>query len=300
MDHLSSDSIARLVRSKSVRGRTLFVTFECPETGVREVASAPLRERPDGEAAAPPAPGLFERLRLALSSAVSVSPEPASAPDGEPVTAFTVEELEAATHEAFIAARPAFRWSASRARWIGGKAPTSAFQRRLLEAPVTCTIDQMIVVRTLLELAHADGVVSHEELMLIRDFTSSFGTTVEEALQCGPLGPVELSLASEGARPSIVMIAWACAMCDEHLDDREEARIREIAEGLGLDAALVDELRADARQFLMQQALAEVYVDGVRRDSAFDEVTFVAESIGVPLEEVEAMDLRMRDELEVA
>ena len=160
MDHLSPDSFAHLVQSKTVRGRTLFVTFACSETGVCEVASAPLRSRESNEdGGTEPTTGLLGRLRHTLSSAVANSQEQPVGPSADPVLPFTVTELEAATYKAFVAARTHFRWSEAVGRWIGRKAPTSAFQRRLLEAPVATALDQMILVRTLLELAQSLSLI---------------------------------------------------------------------------------------------------------------------------------------------
>ncbi|MEM8712265.1 MAG: hypothetical protein AAGG01_15045, partial [Planctomycetota bacterium] len=99
------------------------------------------------------------------------------------------------------------------------------------------------------------------------------------------------------ARPTIVMLAWACALCDQSLDPAETSRIEEISADLGLSATECGQLRVDAQQFLLRQAVASAYVEGERDDEAFEEVTFAAERMGASAEEADALERVFRCEL---
>ncbi len=308
MSNLTFQAIEPLVASKEVLRSSVSVTFRCPETDT-EVPSTGTLKRMDSvksTAARSVKKNLWSSLRRSVTKAVSDALGSGAAGriardvtnttmrQGEQKTAFSKEEVQNGIVEAFKAVQASFKWNASNETWVGVKKPANKFEERLAESPVTERYDQGVLARTLIELSAADGEISADEIAFISDFIDPELGSVDELSKRDPLTAAELSETSEGARQSILMLAWACAMCDEELADAEVARLGEISNALGFDDATQTGLRQDAQKFLFEQALAGVYAGGSRDDEAFTAAQEAAGKMGIQTEEVQRMDAGYR------
>ena len=295
MVHPEFPSVQPLIASQKMLGGSLALTFRCPDSERAVRAQASLSEPSPGKTS------LWSALRRsaigALSDALGRGVDDAM--KGEAVD-YSREDVQQAVVAAFESVRTNFRWDPAEKRWFDSSVQATSFQKRLRDMPVTEPADQDVLIRTLLELSKSDGMVSAEELLFIGDFLTPSMGALENMIQKPDLSPDELARTTESARPSIMMLAWACAMCDENLDPAEVARLNEISAGFGLSATESDELRTDAQQFLLRHALSSVYTDGSRDEEAFAEVHFAAEKMGVGAEETAALDLVFREEIGAA
>ncbi len=280
-------AIEPLIESKKILAGAVAVTFCCPDSTRSVRAQAILGK------VSPARVSVWTRIHRSMMAALADTLNSES--DGK--VEFRREDVQAAIVAAFESIQASFRWDETEKRWFESSTAASSFQARLREMPVTDPYDQSVLVRTLLELSKSDGMVSTEELLFIADFINPSIGSLEEMLQMEPLSRAELKRTTVGARPSIVMLAWACALCDEHLDPAESARIEEIATELGLSATESEQLRVDAQQFLLRQALSCAYVNGERDEEAYAEVTFAAERMGVDAETASALDQIFREEM---
>ncbi|MEM8710774.1 MAG: hypothetical protein AAGG01_07460 [Planctomycetota bacterium] len=301
-------AIQPLVASQEVRGSSVSVTFRCPETDVEVQSNASIKRSDSvkAQAARSVKKNMWSSLRRSVTRAVAdalgngaagrIARDVAntSMRQGEQKTAFSKEETQNAVVEAFTAVQSSFKWNASSESWTGVKKPANGFEKRLAEAPVTERFDQGVLARTLVELSAADGEISADEVAFIADFIDPELGTVEEFAKRDPLTPAELSETSEPARPSIMMLAWACAMSDEELADEETARLEELSSGFGLSEEAMTAVRNDAQQFLFEQALAGVYAGGSRDDEAFSAAKEAAGKMGIDEERATQMDASYR------
>ncbi|QDV09598.1 Tellurite resistance protein TerB [Planctomycetes bacterium Poly30] len=281
--------IEPLIESKKVLAGSVAVSFRCPDSTRAVRAQAAVTKVSRRRAS------IWNHIQRSAMAALADAME--AGPRTENKANFRDEDVQAAIVAAFESVQSSFRWDETESRWFETSVQASTFQQRLREMPVTDPSDQAVLLRALLELSQSDGIVTTEELLFISEFVHPDIGTLEDMLRMGPLTSEELSRTSPEARPSIVMLAWACALCDEALDPAESARIEEIARGLGLSVTEAHQLRIDAQQFLLRQAVASAYVDGVRDDEAYAEVTFAAEKMGIGAAEAHEMDRVFRFEL---
>lgn len=308
MTDVTFDTIEPLIASKEVSGTSLSVLFKCPESGEEVKSSASIRRSTSikAETARSVKKNMWSSLRRSVTRAVSDALGNGTAgriardvanktmQTTQQKTAFSKEETRAATVDAFKAVQGKFRWDAGANQWKAVKQAANRFEEQLEKAPVTERYDQGILARTLVELSAADGDVSAEEVAFIGDFLDPEVGTVEDFMKRDALTAAELAETTETVRPTIMMLAWACAMCDEELADEEAARLAEIAAGFGLDEAAQDTVRADAQQFLFEQALAGVYQGGTRDDEAFTAANAAAEKMGIDAERAGQIDAAFR------
>lgn len=308
MSDVTYASVEPLIETKEITGSSLAVTFRCPESGEEASSSASLRrlDTMKSTAARSAKKSLWSSLRRSVTRAVTDALGSGAAGriardiaktgmrEGEKKMAFGKEEIQAGVVEAFKAVQASFQWDGSNERWIAVKKPANRFEEQLANAPVQEKYDQGILARALIELSAADGEVSEEEVSFISDFIDPSLGTIEELGKRPPLSAEELSEASESVRPTILMLAWACAMCDEDLDDTEAARLGEIARDMGIEGKAAEELRGDAQQFLFEQALGGVYRGGSRDDEAFAAATEAAVKMGIPAEQSAKIDAAYR------
>lgn len=289
MVEIQFSAIEPLIESKKVLAGSVAVSFRCPEStrSVRAQAALKKIDRPRAS--------VWQAIQRSALAAVADAMDSGSH-QGEALD-FRREDVQAAIVAAFESIQTHFRWDEAESRWFETSAHACSFQQRLRDMPVSEPFDQAVLVRTMLELSKSDGMVSTEELLFIAEFVNPSVGCLEEMLRAAPLTAQELGQTRASARASIVMLGWACALCDESLDDAEIQRIEEIARGFGLSATQSDQLRIDAQQFLLRQALSTAYVDGVRDEDAYAEVSFAAEHMGVSADEARKLDHSFREEL---
>jgi uncharacterized membrane protein YebE (DUF533 family) len=281
--------IEPLIESQKVLAGAVAVSFAC-HGSTRSVRAQAIIGK-----VSPARVSVWTKIHRSMMAALADTLQPGA--NGDPKLNFRREDVQAAIVAAFESIRTSFRWDEEERRWFESSTEASSFQARLRDMPVNDPYDQSVLVRTLIELSKSDGMVSTEELLFISDFIHPGIGSLEAMIQMDSLSPEELKRTSPRARPSIVMLAWACALSDEHLDAAETARIEELATAFGISATESDQLRIDAQQFLLRQALSCAYVDGERDEEAYAEVTFAAERMGVDAEAARELDELFRQEM---
>lgn len=308
MTQINYANIENLIGDQQVTGSTLNVTFRCPQTNVEVAATATLKKGTtiSEDATRKVKKGLWSSLRRSVGRAITdalgsgtagrVVRDVASSAIGqqEGKNAFSKTETQAGMVAAFETVQNRFRWDGENNCWVGLSEPTTAFAKRLQEAPVTEKFDRGVLARTLVELSGADGDIGDEERAFLGQFLDGELGTIEELAQRGPLTNGELGETTEPVRSSILMLGWATAMCDEDVADEEVARLTELATGFGIDEATNGALREDAQRFLFEQALAGVYEGGQREEAAFGEATAAAKRMGLEDSAIESFDASYR------
>jgi class 3 adenylate cyclase/SAM-dependent methyltransferase len=136
----------------------------------------------------------------------------------------------------------------------------AAFLRQLEEGPITDAADRQVTTRILVEMAGADGVLKEAERRFIGQFVEASLQTIEDILAGDPLSAEELARVSQGpVRESMLMLAWATALCDADLAEEEVERLAELAEGLDISEERAVELRGSAQLFLAEAAFSIVW-----------------------------------------
>ena len=289
MPETTFSEIEPLIESKKVLAGAVAVTFSCPESTRSVRAQAMIGK------VSPARTSIWTHLQRSMMAALADTLQPDKGATAE--LEFRREDVQAAILAAFESVQSSFRWDQAEQRWSESSTEASSFQARLREMPVSSAYDQTVLLRALIELSKSDGMVSTNELLFISDFINPSVGSLEQMLQMPPLTADELDQTSPAARPSIIMLTWACALCDEHLDPAETSRVEELARQFGLSATESEQLRLDAQQFLLRQAVAGAYADGEPDEEAYAEVTFAAERMGADAETAIELDRAFREGL---
>jgi len=158
------------------------------------------------------------------------------------------------------------------------------FLRQIERAPLVTPGDQAIATQILVEMAFADGMFVDSEREFIHHFVEADGTTISALAARDPLSATELDLASPGpTRDTMLMLAWAMALCDSVLAESEVARLAEFADGLGISADRAFELRAAAQHFLAESAYSIIWPAG--SDAGAGEVIDLARELDEMVEQ---------------
>ena len=302
------ENIQPLIASQEVKGSSVEVQFHCADSGIDVPATGSISkaEGVKAEAGRSVKKNMWSSLRRAVTRAITdavgsgaagrVARDVAtkSMSDGQKKSNFSKAETQDAVVTAFESVQSKFRWDAGDSKWVGLTAPATPFAQRLLDAPVKEKFDQGVLARALVELSAADGSVGEEERAFIGDFLDPELGSIDDFLARPALSAVELNETTETTRETILMLSWACAMCDEDVADAEIARINELATGLGVTPEQTTELRNHAQQFLFEQALTNVYEGGNRNVDAFADAVAVAGKMGVDTETAERFDAGYR------
>ncbi len=292
---ITYEAIESLVAGTEQRGDILAVTFKCPTSGTEIPSRGTLAPR---EKEADPNGNMTSSLRRSMSHVLrGVFGRTPKA--GEAVSSdYSEEAKRAATVEAFEAVQTQFVWEAKSGTWMSVEAAGAdwtEFAKQLFDGPVVEDADCDVLARMLVEIANADGRLAEEEKIFLNEFlVPNFGT-VETLSNKPALSADELGATSAGrVRDTMLMLAWALALVDEDLDSREEARLGELADGLGLGPNLVLELKRFAQEHVIDQALEVAYRGGQRDDGRYAEVQTLAKKIKLRSTNVERVEQRLR------
>ena len=308
MPNVEYANIEPLIAEQEQKGSCVSVKFRCPETGVEADASGSVRRSSTVKSTTERSvkKNIWGSLRRAVTSTISstlgsgtagrIARDVANKTIGDQAknAEYTKEEVRAAIVSAFESVQSKFEWNVKEERWQGAQSADTPFAKQIAERPIEAKYDRGVLARALVELSCADGTVSDAERDFIGDFIDPEIGTIDELAQREKLTAAELSETSAGARDSLLMLSWACALCDEDLDSAERARLEEIAGGLGIDANRAAELQGTAQQFLFEQALNWAYPGGKRDDSVYAEVMAAASRLGLDADAAAKFDVAFR------
>ena len=107
--------------------------------------------------------------------------------------------------------------------------------------------------------------------------------TLEQIAQFPPLTSPELSnCSSGGVRVTIMMIASAVAMCDEHLAQQEMHVLHTMANGLGLSTAEHQNATKWAQSYILEQAIEYINLSAYGNlKTAREQILALASNIGL-------------------
>ncbi len=301
------ENITPLIAEETQQGSKVIVIFRCETSGISANAEAPITKIKSAKSTAERSVkrNLWYALRRAVTSAIHsavgsgmagrVARDVAntSIQGATSKASHTKDEVRAAVVVAFAKVITSFKWDGD--AWVGSAGADTPFGKLLQDAPVTEKYDQGMLARALVEIVCADGQVTEEEEAFVGDVVDPELGTIEELAKRDKLSDAELSEVTAGVRDTLLMLAWAGAMCDEDLADEEAARLSEIGAGLGIADDRLVELRGYAQQFLLEQALLEAYPGGgARDDAAFAAAMNAAAKLGVSESDAEKIDVGYR------
>ncbi len=297
MQPLSYETIQPLLVEEQVRGTEMFCVFRCPVTGVTVESSASIPPEEDNEILLLPTSldkrsGFLEGARVSLFGLIKGMP---SEQDAVENSLFSELALRRATIAAFRQVRHRFRWDDSEKLWISipsteeitPLAPQD-FEGQMQVAPVLERGDRNILIRLLIEIAHADHRLSNDEKSFLGEFLGEYQDGGEQVLHRHSLTREELRLTSRGpVRETILMLSWGLALTDEELTGSEQRRLDDVAADLGIPDSRAIEIKRMAQVFLLEAVMEQAAQSVRAKEEWHDQIAAVAQRIGLSPEDTE-------------
>jgi hypothetical protein len=297
MPDITIDQLRENIAEYSLTNDGVAVTFHCPVSGRVVHAVAPLRSRARAQGQNSTPTGLINAARHGFTRVFrGVLGEQSSAPAPSTVTAGEAE-VDAAIVDAFRGVADQFTWDAEKKVFLdaatAGELMTE-FDRQLVDAPIVKRWDRRVTARMLAEIAAADGKVTEEEREFFGDCLNSEVGDLDKLLETEPLNRIELEETTPGVRGTMLMLAFAIAMCDEELAEKELIRAHDLAEMLGLSKDREDELRHCAAEKIIENMLGSCYAHDELTPEAMQRISELGDKIGVNQGLVAKIDVRLR------
>lgn len=210
---------------------------------------------------------------------------------------FDEGDIEQAVLRAFLAVADQFGRDAS-GRWVhhsalggarsaatpaarpaGAVGPTAERLTDLVRsAPLGQAADRQVLLRMLVEVALADGVVTDDERTMLKAFGAS---PAELDGGAPPLTAEELGATTPSAREAMWSMVAAVAYADRRLDQVEQHRMASFAAWLGISRARASQLDRMAREHLVELMVQQAWRDGPPSPSVERELMSEASRLGV-------------------
>jgi tellurite resistance protein len=283
MASLDYSHIAPLISTQRLQGSRMEVVFQCPVTGQQIPSSATVRQGMASRAVSSFKRNAIWSLRSSLYGAVrsvlgggvvgrTASGVLSQATYGSNMStqSYSAGDREAAVLEAFGWVQDQFVWDSARGGFVHSSAPSSqpaaheptGFEQAVAAVKLTDRWDRAVLARMLAEIAGADGGIAPEERELFAAFGADEFGSIEALLQRPPLHAGELAETSPAVRETMLMLAFAVAYSDEHLDAEELVRLQDYARGMQLSQAQLAQASALAQEHVMTQLLEAAYATG--------------------------------------
>ncbi|HSH03237.1 MAG TPA: hypothetical protein VLL52_12015 [Anaerolineae bacterium] len=202
---------------------------------------------------------------------------------------FSGDEREAGIVAAFRRVQGQFVWDGGNGRWLSASTQTALatrFQQQLQNQPVRQRYDWVMLGRILLMLAEADaGTIKQEHEFLTEFLVPQMGQEMRKLALKPKVSAIELEQVD--SRETVMMLAWGLALCDADLARVETEMLNDIAQGLGLGQARVNELRYMAQMHLIDLAIDGIYTEGDWDEAAERDLLKMAEALGVGHEDAQ-------------
>lgn len=307
-------NIAPLVADVQERGRSVRVTFRCPLSGHTVSASHSMPRSNDmGTQMMNTAKrSMMYSLQSTLSQTIrSVFGHNAVGRVASDVTrqavysaartstnqnTLSARERQAAILAAFQGVAQQFVWDSNRGHWISSRAAQdqlSPFEQQLANHPVSHQYDRGILARMLVEIARADGRLTSDENAWLNDFLGPEMAAISDLANRPALSDAELNETTRGElRTTLMMLAWAMAIVDEHFDATEQAALQRFAGGLRLSNAQIQAARDAAQGYIIDQALERMIAWGGHDAHARSQLMALAGRIGMSEQDVQVAEAR--------
>lgn len=141
-------------------------------------------------------------------------------------------------------------------RWLRSRReehPSEVFERQLNCSPIVDPYDVEVLVRVLLEISRSDSELRMEERNFLAELVQD-ERLVSRLSKAPSITVAELSeTSSADVKNTILMLAWAMAYADGHLDTEEMKRLKTVCRGFMLPEKRVNELQMAAKLFLLDR-----------------------------------------------
>jgi uncharacterized membrane protein YebE (DUF533 family) len=316
MPEFTYEAIEPLIAEATQHGANLVFVFRCPVSGQAAQARVGVEQgSPMSSLASGVSRSLLSSLRYSAAAAVrsalghgalgraagqAVQSAIYSMGTGSSSSQPSISEARRrqAAVDAFQTVSGQFVWDPQGARWISARAAAelmSPFERQVAEAPIASAYDQAVLARMLVEISAVDGHLGDDERAMLSDLVPPAAGSVDTLLERPPLTEAELAETTEGpVRDSLLMLAAALAVCDEHFAAEERGRLDHYARGLGFADRRRDEALARARGFVLDQVLERVFGWGGHDEHARREVLAIASKIGMDERDAQIAEARFQ------
>lgn len=238
------DSISHLVRSLQVGSNYLDIEF-CSDCG--EFQQTVTVHRDAGSA------GPTNESGIALASWLRSKLKRVLRPK-QNAQVLSQQEKETLTRRAFEQIKP--RLLRIDTRWVRAvkqEHPGEFFDRQLRANPIVEQYDIEVLIRVMLEVSRSDSELRSEEKAFLEEIVSD-EATIQRLSRAPRITVAELAEASTvPVKETILMLAWAMAYADGHLDYEEMNRLNQLCRGFMLPEKRVRELQMAAKLFLLDR-----------------------------------------------
>ena len=302
MAAITYERLKNNIAEDEVSGPLVMVTFRCPVTEKLIHSVATMREAGGKVSGAPALAGLQASLHTVFAPVQETQHDKVS---GKPLelhggTNFDRAAHERAVVEAFEAVAPQFAWDNERKAFIDAeeaKNPLCQFDRQLLDHPIDASWERVVAARMLGAIAAADGKISAGERAFFASVLNSETGTLDSLIKEGAPSKLELEETRPGARATMLMLAYALALSDEHLDASEIKLLDKFARALGVNMEREENIRHWASEKVVENMLAGCYADGRLDADEMKRIEGLARNIGVNEALVAKIDVRVRKRL---
>ena len=240
---LSYDSISHLVRAVRVEPEFVDIEF-CSDCGELEQTVSVARQK-QGRAAG--------RSGIALGSWVRSRVRRLLGHEDNLET-LSHEEKASLTCQGFQQLRPRLRFV--NGRWVRAhkeQHPSEYFDQQLRSNPIVQDYDIEVLVRVLLEVSRSDSELRIEEKAFLQEIVSD-EATIDRLSKAPRITVAELAETSTvQVKETILMLAWAMAYADGHLDYEEMVHLNQLCRGFMLPEKRVRELQMASKLFLLDR-----------------------------------------------
>ncbi|MCB9764034.1 MAG: hypothetical protein H6739_29960 [Alphaproteobacteria bacterium] len=317
MPEITYENVKPLITGVETQGRTVRVAFTCPVSGATLESSytLPRDNSTSSQIATRAKRSFFNQVRWSIARSVRralgygfvgriVGDVISGAVDGVArdaanSTSVSKDEEQTAAVEAFKRIARQWAWDDRNSRWITTQAARdtlSAFDQQIAAAPIAAAYDRSVAARMLVEVSSADGRITRDEEAFLLEFLDPEVGTPQDLAQRPPLSDAELNETSGGAvRETLLMLAWALALCDEDLAESETERLGAYARGLRLNPRQADAAKERAQLHILDQVLDRIVHFGGALDArAREQVQSAAARLGMSAAQAEVAEARFQ------
>lgn len=248
---LDYDSVSQLVRGIRVESDFVDIDF-CSDCGdFTQTVSVSRSEVAGGSSKRQ---GLADWVRSKLRLVVKSPEQNQTVPD---------QEMRQYVLRAFEEVRPRLRYLQGRwVRAVKEEHPGECFDRQLRANPIVEKYDVEVLIRVMLEVSRSDSDLRTEEKAFLEEIVSDEQTLLRLS-KAPKITVAELAETSSVAvKETILMLAWAMAYADGHLDVQEMARLNQLCRGFMLPEKRVRELQLAAKLFLLDRHVQNLRESG--------------------------------------
>jgi uncharacterized tellurite resistance protein B-like protein len=271
--------IQPLIVDVEVKGSTVFVEFQQPETGNFIESKAPIRrsnsmgsaiQRSLKQTAIQQARNSILRMAGSLfgsgflgrtaRAVTGTAANEYARNQGQQANAPTQHEIEDAVVAAFKLVKNQFHFDGAKGEWGKNKTAVAPRDKTPFEAqidrnPIIDRHDRKVFARILADLASADGVIQEEEIEFFQRLIPVDAGSIHDIIASDPVSKVDCEMVKEGVRETIYMFSWAIVAADYEIHPLEAEMLTKYGEMLGISGSRREELEKIAKIHMLEQAL---------------------------------------------